>query len=118
MVRVRWNRRESSVGLGPNQVRGCCCGLTNRNQVEESTEQSPSSDVKGLDLLVNWDSGWPSGCSYATETSHGSRCMCESVLACVDARLGAPWCGPPPRKAEQPSLRGGDGAGAVEPEGI
>ena len=74
--------------------------------------------VKGLDLLVNWDSGWPSGCSYATETSHGSRCMCESVLACVDARLGPPWCGPPPRKAEQPSLRGGDGAGAVEPEGI
>ena len=74
--------------------------------------------VKGLDLLVNWDSGWPSGCSYATETSHWSRCMCESVLACVDARLGAPWCGPSPWKAEQPSLRGGDGAGAVEPEGI
>ena len=28
--------------------------------------------VKGLDLLVNWDSGWPSRRSYATETSHGS----------------------------------------------
>ena len=33
--------------------------------------------------------------------------MCESVLACVDALLGAQWCGPPPWKAEQPSLRGG-----------
>ena len=42
--------------------------------------------------------------------------MCESIVACVDARLWAPWCGPPPRKAEQPSLRGGDGAGAMEPE--
>ena len=28
--------------------------------------------VKGLDLLVNWDSGRPSGHSYATETSHCS----------------------------------------------
>ena len=42
MVRVRWNRRESSVGLGPDYVRGCSYGLTYRNQVEESTGQSPS----------------------------------------------------------------------------
>ena len=39
----------------------------------------------GLDLLVNWDSGWPSRRSYATETSHGSSCMCGSVVACIDA---------------------------------
>ncbi len=44
MVRVRWNRRESSVGLGPNRVRGCCYGLTYRNQVEESTGQSLSGE--------------------------------------------------------------------------
>ena len=31
-----------------------------------------SAKVKGLDLLVNWDSGWPSGHSYAIETSQGS----------------------------------------------
>ena len=108
----------SSVGLGPNRVRGCCYGLTYHNQVEESPVKARPAKVKGLDLLVNWDSGWPSGCSYATETSHGSLCMCESVLACVDTRLGAPWCVPPPRKVEQPSVRGGDGVGAVEPEGI
>ena len=72
MVRVRWNRRESSVRLGPDRVRGCCYGLTYHNQVEESTGQTRPVKVKGLDLLVNSDSGWPSGCSYATETSHGS----------------------------------------------
>ena len=44
MVRVRWNRRESIVGLGPDRVRGCSYGLTYRNQVEESTGQSPSDE--------------------------------------------------------------------------
>ena len=44
MVRVRWNRRESSVGLGPNRVRGCCYGLTYRNQVKRSTGQSLSGE--------------------------------------------------------------------------
>ena len=44
MVRVRWNQRESSVGLGPDCVRGCSYGLTYRNQVEGSTGQSPSDE--------------------------------------------------------------------------
>jgi hypothetical protein len=30
--------------LGPDRVRGCCYGLTYRNQVEESTGQSPSGE--------------------------------------------------------------------------
>ena len=45
-------------------------------------------DTEGI--LVGGDSG----CSYVTKTSHGSRCICESVHACVDARLGAPGCDP------------------------
>ena len=44
MVQVRWNQRESSVGLGPDRVRGCCYGLTYHNQVEESTGQSLSGE--------------------------------------------------------------------------
>ena len=44
MVQVRWNRRESSVGLGLDRVQGCCYGMTYHDQVEDSTGQSPSDE--------------------------------------------------------------------------
>ena len=52
-MRVRWNRRESSVGLGPNRVPRCCYGLTYHNQVEIPLVIGRPVKVKGLDLWVN-----------------------------------------------------------------
>ena len=44
IMRVGSSWRESSGWLGPDRVQGCCYGLTYRNQVEDSTGQSPSDE--------------------------------------------------------------------------